>query len=175
MPARLHEEFIAAVVTEIQVQLASIQGASARFASEIKSAGSTTIEFPDKAYGKHDPDGQFDHAQAQYPGVVLEISYSQKRKDLARLADDYILGSQGNIQAVVGLDIEYKGSKEATLSIWKPHLEENEDGVSELTARQSVINQVCFAYSMLTNRHCLILNRYFAIKMENRARHSQEI
>ena len=75
---------------------------------------------------------------------MIEVSFSQKRKDLARLADDYILGSDGNIRAVVCLDIEYKGSKEATLSVWRPHFETNEAGVKELVSQQTVTNQVCF-------------------------------
>lgn len=73
---------------------------------------------------------------------MIEVSYSQKRKDLSRLADDYILGSYGNIRVVVGLDIEYKGSKEATLSVWRPHFETNKAGEKELVAQQTVANQI---------------------------------
>jgi hypothetical protein len=144
MPTLLHDQFIEDVVDEIKAQLRSIQGASAAFAKEIRSPGSATIKFRDQEYGKHDPDAQFRHPKAQYPGVVIEVSFSQKRKDLARIADDYILGSDGNIRAVVGLDIEYKGSKEATLSVWRPHFETNEAGVKELVSQQTVTNQVCF-------------------------------
>ena len=41
------------------------------------------------------------------------MSYSQRRKDLERLADDYILGSDSDIRVVVGLDIEYKTGKKS--------------------------------------------------------------
>lgn len=44
---------------------------------------------------------------ADYPGIVIQTSFSQKRKDLPKLAEDYILGSIGNITVVIGLDIEY--------------------------------------------------------------------
>jgi hypothetical protein len=93
MPTLVHEQFIVNIVEEIQGQLKSIEGASAEFAKEISPGGSSSIKFSDQEYGKHDPDAQFEHSKAQYPGVVIEVSYSQKRKDLARLADDYILGS----------------------------------------------------------------------------------
>ncbi len=74
---------------------------------------------------QHEPDAVFEHIDAQYPGVVIEVSFTQKKKDLARLADSYILGSEGNIRVVVGLDIEYKTSskdpsKRATISMWRP-------------------------------------------------------
>jgi len=85
--------------------LRSIQDRSAEFANEIRPGGSASIKFIDEEYGKHDPDAQFRHSKAQFPGVVIEVSYSQKRKDLERLADDYILGSDSDIRVVVGLDI----------------------------------------------------------------------
>lgn len=143
MPSVLHETFIANVVEEIQVQLKSIEGASASFAKEVSSGGSASIKFVDEEYGKHDPDAQFQHSTAQYPGVVIEVSYSQKRKDLARLADDYILGSDSDIRVVIGLDIEYNANKEAALSVWRPNIETNEAGEKELVAKQTIIDQVC--------------------------------
>lgn len=122
MPTTLNEEFITSTVDEIHSQLRSIQATSAEFAKEIRSGESASIKFTDKEYGKHDPDAQFRHSQAQFPGVVIEVSYSQKRKDLERLADDYILGSDTNIRVVIGLDIEYKTGKQATLSVWRPSI-----------------------------------------------------
>ena len=69
------------------------------------------------------PDASFTHAKSQYPSVMIETSYSQRQKDLTRLADEYISGSDGNIAMVLGLDIEYCiGSKKASLSIWRPRL-----------------------------------------------------
>ncbi|TVY84676.1 hypothetical protein LSUE1_G000925 [Lachnellula suecica] len=142
MPTTLHEEFITSIVDEIQVQLRSIQDRSAEFANEIRSGGSASIKFTDEEYGKHDPDAQFRHSKAQFPGVVIEVSYSQKRKDLERLADDYILGSDSDIRVVVGLDIEYKTGKKATLSVWRPNVITNEAGEKELVAQLIVANQV---------------------------------
>jgi hypothetical protein len=53
--------------------------------------------------------------------VIIEVAYSQKRKRLGRLAEEYLLDSDASVQVVVGLDIEYgkKGSCKATLSVWR--------------------------------------------------------
>jgi hypothetical protein len=143
MPPAVHEEFAVSVVGHIVRQLSLISarpGPSAEFAQDIQPGGSTTIAFDDSEYGKHDPDASFRHSKAQYPGIVIEISYSQKTRELTRLADDYILGSNGNIRVVIGLDIEYSG-KMATFSIWRPQLLTN-SGAEELQAEQTVANQV---------------------------------
>jgi hypothetical protein len=63
--------------------------------------------------------------KARYPGVIIEVSYSQKRKDLPSLADDYILGPDSDICAVVGVDVGYK-DKAATLSVWRPEIQVND-------------------------------------------------
>lgn len=143
MPTALHEIFIANIVGEIQNQLKSIQSPAASFAEKVSSYGSASLKFRDEEYGKHDPDAQFQYSEAPYPGVVIEVSYSQKRKNLPRLADDYILGSDGDIRAVVAIDIEYGANKEAALSVWRPNTETNDAGEKELVAQQTITNQVC--------------------------------
>ncbi|KAI9760042.1 MAG: hypothetical protein M1840_002743 [Geoglossum simile] len=91
-----------------------------------------------KAYGEHSPDSSFGHAKAKYPSMVIETSFTQNRKDLPKLAEDYILGSQGNISVVIGLDIVYRGTKEATVSIWKPEQGLDEDGIPFLGVKTIV-------------------------------------
>jgi hypothetical protein len=153
MPTAIHEIVVRSVGREIIRQLDSIaerNNASGEFTRNIQDSGSTRLTFPDSDYGPHDPDGSFRHLKAQYPGVIIEVSYSQKRKDLPRLADDYILGSDGNICAVIGLDVEYRG-KTATLSIWRPRIFINDDGSEELQAEQTVINQVCLIIGPILN------------------------
>ena len=57
---------------------------------------------------------------------MIEISYSLYHKELARLADEYISGFDGNIAVILGLYIEYDiGSKKAALSIWRSRLISN--------------------------------------------------
>jgi hypothetical protein len=144
MPSRLHEQLAWKIGAEILQQLLSIAngtGPAAQFAQNIEPTGSLTLTFDDPQYGKHEPDASFTHIDAKYPGVVIEISYSQKRKDLPRLADDYILGSDARIRAVVGVDVDYRG-KMATLSIWRPQIEINDAGEEELVAFRTLIDQV---------------------------------
>ena len=78
----------------------------ATLAGEIKDLRSTTILAADSDYGRHDPDGSLARGN-EAPSVVLEVLYSQKRKGFTRLVDDYILGSDGGIRAVIALDIDY--------------------------------------------------------------------
>ena len=63
---------------------------------------------------------------AEYSGVIFGVSYSQKRKAVAKLADKYISASHGSVQAVVGLDIKYgqQASHEATCTFWRLHRNE---------------------------------------------------
>ena len=56
----------------------------------------------DDRKAKHSPDAEFVLVGAGYLGVVIETSFSQKRKDLSKLAEDYILGSVANVSVVTG-------------------------------------------------------------------------
>lgn len=146
MPTAIHELFIARVEDAIFSQLKSIREGTddaAAFAHKVAPARSTEIYFPvdNAASGtksKYEPDTSFWHDDAKYPGVIIEVAYSQKRKRLGRLAEDYLLDSNASVQAVVGLDIEYgkKKSRKATLSVWRTRIDGNELGVVEEVAAQ---------------------------------------
>ena len=150
MPTAVHELFIARVEDAIHSQLKRIREESsnaAKFAKKVHPARSTEIYFPvdDGPPGvksKHEPDTSFWHDDAQYPGVIIEVAYSQKRKRLARLAEDYLLDSDASVQVVVGLDIEYgkKGSCKATLSVWRTRLLRTVEG-DELRVDQDTANE----------------------------------
>ncbi|KAI9826622.1 MAG: hypothetical protein M1832_006218 [Thelocarpon impressellum] len=159
MPSRTHEYFLSKVLIAIHTQLGEIAtgtGQAAEFARHVRYLGSPTMLFPRDEmtegdggggekempkYDPHAPDGVFKHRFAKWPGVVIEVSFSQKRKDLANLAEDYILGSDGNINAVIGLDIDYSGSKRAVLSVWRPRYVEHSDGQEVLMSVQTIIDQ----------------------------------
>lgn len=115
---------------------------SAIFAGDIENSGSAEIKFEDAEYGPHQLDASFQHPEAQFPGVILELSYSQKKRDLSRLANEYILRLDADIRVVIGVDVEYKGSKKASVSIWRLQIRVNDMGEKELCALQTVTDQV---------------------------------
>ncbi|KAJ5965984.1 hypothetical protein N7481_012698, partial [Penicillium waksmanii] len=70
--------------------------------------------------GKHidsqrEPDASSKHRRARYPGVIIEVCYSQKGRCVSHLANEYILNTDGSVNAVVALYIDYKGSKKRLL------------------------------------------------------------
>lgn len=168
MPTTIHEFFRTSVVLNIQGQLQQIAagtGTAAKFAKAVTYQGSPRLHFPadeikdvqegekggsDTAeardqtstkYNSHEPDAIFRPQGAQWPTVVIEVSFSQKQKDLKDLAEDYILGSDGNVLVVIGLDIEYRRSKRATLSVWRPRYEKDSDGHHVLVSVQTIFEQ----------------------------------
>jgi hypothetical protein len=103
-------------VEEIKSQLYSAhqgkEGNIATILSQIRSETTSDIYLCgfDAVHGrfpKRSPDASLAHTDAQYPSIVIETSYSQTRKNLARLANDYICGYDGNIAAVLKFDIQY--------------------------------------------------------------------
>ena len=155
MPSHLHEYFCAQVVLDICMQLRGIEAlneSAATYARNVKAGGSPTLKLPSNQAGKydlHDPDATFYYKDTRWPRIVIEVSYSQKRKALKDLAEDYILGSIGNISVVIGLDIEYKISKQATLSVWRSKFKVKPDGQRYLFASQTVVDKVRFLFISL--------------------------
>ena len=94
---------------------------------------------------RYEPDASFWHKDARYPGVIIEVAYSQKKKRLHRLADDYLLDSDANIRLVIGLDIAYgKGeSRKATLTKWRTNLLHTPDG-DELQTVPEIADEVYY-------------------------------
>ncbi|KAK3695792.1 hypothetical protein B0T22DRAFT_116536 [Podospora appendiculata] len=86
----------------------------------------------------HEPDAAFGFVPALYPGVVLEVSYSQSPKQLGKLANKYLLDTPGpRIQVVITLDLSYPTCDEATLSVWRRYVEpaDTEAEMPELVVR----------------------------------------
>lgn len=126
MPSNIHNTFTQGLTCLIHDQLQQVRGRGGvigHWARNIVPAGSSDIQLnlsdvrPDRS--KRSLDTSFTHQDARFPGLVVEVAYSQKAKDLPRLADDYILGSDGNIMMVIGLDLEYRGSSCAKAYVWK--------------------------------------------------------
>ena len=160
MPTRVHELFIDRVEDAIRSQLKAIRGGSdnaARFAQKVWPNRSTVIEFPVEdgpTSRKSKYDASFWHDDAQYPGVIIEAAYSQNKKELGRLAEDYLLDSDANVRVVIGLDIEYgkKGSRRAMLLKWRTHLEHTADG-DVLRVVQEAANEVYYRIKRRTLRY----------------------
>lgn len=144
MPSKVHEICVLRLVGQIDSQLehyrVSGDPRSQAFAKDVCSTGAVDLELPPDGDGhinKHTPDGSFWHPQATWPGVVIEVAFSQSPKDLGSLAWEYICDSDGGIQVVVGLNLAYK-TKEATLSVWRPVITTGEDGVDDFDCVRTV-------------------------------------
>ena len=150
MPTLLHDFFIQRVVDEIHSQLHSfknVEGSPRAFVQKIRHTGTGRLELSSEIANdgtsiKREPDASFTHDDALWPGVIIEASYSQKAKAMPHLADDYILETNGSVQVVVGLDVDY-GTKRGTVSLWRPRYKRNEQGRLELEAAQVLNGQVC--------------------------------
>lgn len=157
MPTTTQETFRSSIVRNIQGQfdqIATRTDDAAVFARNVRYGGSPRLYLPadevrsgdtedtSSKYDVHDPGAAFKHIDAKWPCIIIEVSFSQKERELNDLAEDYILGSDGNIRVVVGLNIEYTQSKKATFSVWQPQYIEHDDGQEYLISAQTVSNQV---------------------------------
>ncbi|KAI9652466.1 MAG: hypothetical protein M1829_001527 [Trizodia sp. TS-e1964] len=154
MPSSTHELCTSEILEHIQALLRKYRNADSAavraFAEKVIATGSTDLKLSDAdgaidgasgaRYNIHSPDISFSHMQATWPGVIIEVAFSQKDKKLGRLADDYILGSDGNIRAVVGVMLEYRGQG-AWVSLWRPVVK-TEEGTSVLECEQVVANVI---------------------------------
>jgi hypothetical protein len=172
MPAPVHDVFSTSVANEIYKQLqlvAERRDRDGTFAAQVVNGGSSRIlldigegkehRASNVALQRH-PDAQFQHREAACPGVVLEVSYSQAGKDLEKLAWEYIQHSNGDIKAVIGIDINY-GVNASTVSLWRPEYT-REDGEEEdtLGVKAEIAYQVCVWYGPMmkagANTHAAI-------------------
>lgn len=133
MPSTTHEIFGDYIYNDLWTQLSKIkldEDLAAPLAQNIFSSGSATLRLQDGT--ERAPDKQYIYLGAHYPSVVIEIAYSQSKKEggknLEKLADQYIVQSDGNINLVVGLSIEYRGTRKATLSTWIPMYGRDQEG-----------------------------------------------
>lgn len=142
MPIAIHESLKVSIVHEIRRQVDVIRegnNSAAILARDIVFNGSASILLEDGA--RRDPDTQFGYWGTQYPTLVVEIAYSQRIKHLPRLADHYIVESSGRIQMVIGIKLDYRGSKTATVSVWCPLYGSDSEG--RFLASEQILSEVC--------------------------------
>lgn len=81
----------------------------AEFVAGIRSVGSANLTIDE---GNFSPDIQLKRKEHHFPGLVIEMAFPQSKKrngkELARLSDSYILDSKGNVNRVIGIEIEYR-------------------------------------------------------------------
>lgn len=167
MPSVVHEVFTARVVDGVAEAISALAtrlgGTAGDALRGIKKGGSPTLKLSGPAppssssqeSGSQEkevlvethrsPDGTFFHESApEWPGVVVEVSYSQQNHKLDRIAESYIVDSFGGIRCVVGLELPYERDPRvrscimgmdctAALSIWRPHVEKDEDDLGTLS------------------------------------------
>jgi hypothetical protein len=102
-------------------------------ANEKKESSNKEVSDYRKYAIRREPDIQFQYPGTLYPGVVVEVSYSQSGKDLRKLAQDYVLYSNADVKLVIGINLSYKGGS-STVSTWRPKFIENRDGEDLVTA-----------------------------------------
>lgn len=91
-PTNVHKLFTYSVEHAISRQLELIRKGTdkaAAFAQKLYLARTTEIFFPIEGKptatkSKHDPDTAFRHKKARFPGVIIEVACSQKKKRLFR-------------------------------------------------------------------------------------------
>lgn len=151
MPTAIHDSFLHNVSKETIAQLDCIgrgNDEAARFAERISSVRSGSLQLREfdsddeigRPYIERQPDDQFQHREAEYPGVVYEIGWSQEPTKLAKAAWTYIPYSNGNIRAVVGFDLGYGKNKEARISMWQPcYVKEDDEGPETLDVETVIL------------------------------------
>ena len=92
--------------------------------------------------GRSSPDASFVHLRACVPAVIIEVSYSQKKKDLKWLARDYIIHARGDVRVVVGIDVDYRRTKMWVVSVWRAERRDLPDDHLHLAVRRVVTDQV---------------------------------
>ncbi|KAI1660384.1 hypothetical protein F4813DRAFT_292721 [Daldinia decipiens] len=107
--------------------------------------GSARISFGDKSRGNC-PDESFRYPDCKYPGLVIEVSWSQRPRELPKRAKDFITKSNGGVRTVISIDVHDSYEKkrqsgmpgEAKFSVWRA------DWVSgnKVIPKMSVDNQV---------------------------------
>lgn len=147
MATPLHDIFTKCVVKAVELQLQKLglnesKPEVASLAQSIEDFATSRLFVQNETHrSKHAPDGSFYRVGAKYPPLVIETSFTQKRQDLPRLANEYIAGSSGNIKMMIGLDIQYRQNKRATVSVWEPKIG-TENGVTYQYVEKTVDNEV---------------------------------
>lgn len=133
MHGRIHELTVWAMSDLIRSQLAAIaenpsNENTKRLIHDIRPALSSHVKLSDPKTFR-EPDQQFFIKGSYYPGVVIEIAYSESFEQLQHKAYDFTVRSGGEVQLVIGL--ERAREKSFKISTWQPEFYQfkNKDAV----------------------------------------------
>lgn len=76
-----------------------------------------------------------------YPDVIIKISNSQTKKNLAYLADQYVAETSGSVKVIIEIKLDYSGTLKAELSSRRPQYVE-ESGQQYLISKQEISSEV---------------------------------
>ncbi|KAK2925285.1 hypothetical protein FoTM2_015565 [Fusarium oxysporum f. sp. vasinfectum] len=139
MNSPIHDSFALSFNTAILDKLRPLEKgdtATAKFVADIRPMGSSCVSLNntrrstdpgddvDKKVHKG-PDLQYCNLNSKYPGIVVEVAYTQQAKKLNKIAKDYIRGSRGKIKA-------------------KPRLTPKPNGPGSILEVEQVIKAVAF-------------------------------
>lgn len=144
MLSTIHELTVGPIGELIKSRLAVIANETSnedtkRLVRDIRSGYSRSVHIDGfKAFRQ--PDKQFFIKGSYFPGIVIEVAYSESFKELRRKAYDLIVGSEGSVQLVIGLEIESENLFK--LSTWRPEYYRSENGDAvrmKATTNQDII------------------------------------
>ena len=150
MPSYVHKCLACLLQGSIQRQLDEFRASNiaelALYTDEILNVGSADLCLRNGS--RHAPDSQFATMSSRFPGLILEVDYSQSvkenKKSLSRLAEKYILQSSGNFKLVIGVIIDYDShqkhplSFKGNISLWQSSI--IQDNGRLFLERQTIIN-----------------------------------
>ena len=106
MPTAVHSAFARDYESEIREMLKKLastadNGVIAKLAENIRIKGDGRIQPPDIKIGESFPDGSFQLRGCAYPGLVIEVAWSQEQSDSVKKAERYFRNFQGEVRTVV--------------------------------------------------------------------------
>ena len=154
MPLPIHDRFtrkvVNAILKEIQTVADGLPPTSAlsRFLRDIDAYGSTDFYAADDPRHRRSPDDSICCEGTRFPAIVIETAYSQSEKRLRRVADDWIMLSNGNVKMVIGLEMSYQPSTTTSsetqvdqILVWEPVLKQELH--HDVLISQCTLQKVC--------------------------------
>ena len=160
MPSFIHETFAGRLSRDItdwfcriRTEIEPSNDRTIATVAMIDPTKSPNIRFPGRLPGcpeQQAPDESFQHEDCTYPGLLIEVAWSQRPLELLQRAESYIKRSKGGIHTVIGVDLNdiwverqkrRTQNQTAKFSIWRAEID-NSTGEAEISSSRSVSDQV---------------------------------